>query len=378
MRVVMITHFPVDLVKPAGGVAVVSIALLRGLARFPDVELHVITDRVPRKESYAVEDPRCTVHPVPQPWWMPGFLAVSTVTRWRIAKILKTLKPDVVHTQGQACWVDPRRWPAVLTVHGIPEIDVLYSHRPLRRLRSWFMHLTQRRDRRRYRHIICISDYVRRRLAGQLRGRCHFIPNPVDDVFFDLARAPQPGRALFVGSIIPIKNVADLLEAARIVREGAPEFSLHLAGGPRRQDYLDGQRRRAEELGLADHVKFLGSLSRGELSRELAAAACLVSSSLQETFGIAIAEAMAAGVPVVASAVGAVPERVQDGENGFLVDPHRPDQIADRVLRILKDPALAERLGRQARRRAQAYRPERVADQTMEVYRQIRAEWRRT
>jgi len=377
MRIVMITHFPVDLVKPAGGVVVGSIALLRGLARFPDVELHVITDRVPRKESYAVEDPRCTVHPVPQPWWMPGFLAISTVTRWRIAGILKTLKPDVVHAQGQACWVDPRRWPAVLTVRGIPEIDVLYSHRPLRRLRSWFMRLTQRRDRRRYRHIICITDYVRRQLAGQLRGRRHHIPNPVDDAFFDLARAPQPGRVLFAGWIIPIKNVTGLLEAARIVREGAPEFSLHLAGGPYRQDYLEALRRRAAELGLAAHVKFLGSLSREELSRELAAACCLVLPSFQENRPMAVAEAMAAGVPVVASAVGGVPEMIEEGKSGYLVDPHRPGQIADRVLRVLKDAALAERLGREARRSAQAYRIERVADQTMEVYRQVRAEWRR-
>ena len=80
---------------------------------------------------------------------------------------------------------------------------------------------------------------------------------------------------------------------------------------------------------------------RKETCRELAEACCLVLPSFQETLPVAIAEAMAAGVPVVASAVGGVPEMIEEGKSGYLVDPHRPDQIADRVLRILKDPGLA-------------------------------------
>ena len=377
MRVVMITHFPQDLSNPVGGVATASIALLRGLGRFEDLDLHVITDQVPRPDPYRLEDPPCTVHPIPRSRWLPGLIWGMTIQRGLIARVLAQLQPDVVHTQGWACWTDARRWPAVLTIHGVQELDVLHSERPLRRFRHLFIRMVEKRYRRRYQHIISISDYVNRQLEGQLPGRCHPIPNCVEQSFFDVVRQPVPHRVLFVGTIIPRKNIGGLIEAAGMIHGAVPDFSFHLAGSPdrHRQDYLEAQQRRCRQLGIADNMKFLGRLSRDQTRRELAGAACLVLASFQETLPVAIAEAMAAGVPIVAAEIAGIPEMVDDGETGFLIDPHRPDQIADRVTRILKDPALAERLGRRARQKADAYRPERVADQTMEVYRQVHAEW---
>jgi len=373
----MITHFPRDLSKPAGGPAVGSIALLRALARYADLDLHVITDRIRQGEPYRLADPRCTVYPIRARRWLPGFLAVTTTERWHIARLLEAIRPDVVHVQGQATWVDPRRWPAVLTVRGIPEIDTLYSQRPFRRVRAWYTAVTQRRDRRRYRDVICITEYVRRRLAGHFTGRLHFIPNCIDDGFFGVERRPEPGRVLFTGSLIPLKNIDGLLDAARVVAAAVPGFALRLAGGAEREEYLESRRRRAAELGLADRVAFLGRLSREELGRELAAAACLVLPSFQENRPMALAEAMAAGLPAVASAVGGVPEMIEEGQTGFLVDPHRPQEIADRLIRILQDPALAEQMGRKAKARAQAFRSDEVAARTLEVYRLAHAEWQK-
>ena len=372
MRVAMVTHFPENLSKPVGGVATASIALLRGLSRYGDLDLHVVTSHVSRR--FRLEEPRCTVHPFPVNRWLPGFLAGVTTARWRVAKVLKAIQPDLVHLQNDAYLVDGRRWPSILTVHGIIELDLLYSHRAFRGFRSRLAAATEAKGRSCFRHIISISDYVLRQLAGQLRGECTFIPNAVEDVFFDLVRSPVPRRVLFVGSIIQRKNVAGLLEAARLIRDAVPDFSLHFAGQPYAAEYLELQRRRCKELGLSKHVRFLGNLGREELHRELAAAACLVLPSFQETLPVAIAEAMAVGIPIVASAVAGIPEMVADGENGFLIDPHRTDQIADRLIRILQDPVLAERLGRASKEKAQAYRIARVAAQTREVYLKVLAE----
>jgi len=86
---------------------------------------------------------------------------------------------------------------------------------------------------------------------------------------------------------------------------------------------------------------------------------------------MAVAEAMAAGVPVVASDVGGVADMVRDGETGYLIDPSRPDMIADRIERILMDPDLAGRFGRTAKEKAMVQHPDRVAEQTLEVYRRV-------
>jgi len=375
MRIAMITHFPEDLANPRGGVATAAVALLRGLSRFDDLDLHVLSFMANRTDSYPVDDPRCTVHPMPPDSRLPGFLANVTVRRRRIARVVEQLKPDVVHAQGWACFTDPKRWPTVLTVHGIQELNVLYSDRGLRRVRSWFTRVAERHYRRLYKHVICIADYVEMQLAGQLPGRHYHIPNAVDHAFFDTPRCPVPGRTVYVGLIVPGKNIGGLVEVAGRVREAVPDFSFHLVGPVDSEAYLRQQQRRCRELGIENHVKFVGQLSRQETRQELAAASCMIFASFQETLPVAIAEAMAMGLPVVSSAVAGIPEMIDDGQTGFLVHTGRPEDLAERVVRVLRDRELADRLSRGAKKKAEAYHPVHVAEQTLDVYRRVLDEW---
>lgn len=372
MRVAIITHLPDNVVAPAGGVAVGSMALLRGLARRPNVELHVLTDRSCRAAPYYLDALASKVYPVHPTPWLPGILDCVTLQRKRVERYLEEIEPDIVHVQGNACWIHPKRWPAVLTIRGIPERDVLFSPGPLRRFRSLMIRMIQGRDRSRYDHIIAISSYVEKQLGGQLRGCIYHIPNPVEVGFYTLPRRTVPNRVLLLGMIIPLKNIHGLLEAARIVCESVPSLSLHLAGAlDRAPAYYEKMCGLLKEYGLDGQARFLGNLSREEVMCELAEAACLVLPSFQENLPMAVAEAMAAGVPVVASDVGGVADMVRDGETGYLIDPSRPDMIADRIERILMDPDLAGRFGRTAKEKAMVQHPDRVAEQTLEVYRRV-------
>jgi glycosyltransferase involved in cell wall biosynthesis len=155
-----------------------------------------------------------------------------------------------------------------------------------------------------------------------------------------------------VGWIRPEKGFADLLEAARLVVTQRPDAHFAMVGeGPCRADL--GQQ--AKEMGLAEHVTWTGLVTH-PLADGVYAAADVVcqASRWQEAFGFTIAEAMSSRKPVVATRVGGVPELVVDGENGFLVAPGDSAAMAERILLLLTDRSLRERMGQAGRHAVEA------------------------
>jgi glycosyltransferase involved in cell wall biosynthesis len=147
--------------------------------------------------------------------------------------------------------------------------------------------------------------------------------------------------------MIPEKGVADFLECARIVlAAGARVHFVAVGEGGSRPEFM----RAARESGLADHFTWTG-LMEDPLREGVYGAADIVCqlSRWQEAFGWPNAEAMAYGKPVVATAVGGIPEIIEDGVSGFLVPPRRPAEAAARVLRLLGDRDLREQMGARAR-----------------------------
>ncbi len=134
-----------------------------------------------------------------------------------------------------------------------------------------------------------------------------------------------------------------LLRAFARVVEKEPDLTLTLVGdGPLRK----GHETLAQELGLNGSISFLGWKDRAEVGDLLRQCDLFVLPSRSEPFGIVIIEAMACGKPVVASAVGGIPEIIQQGENGILVEPDDPAALADAIIRVLEDEGLRSRIGR--------------------------------
>jgi colanic acid/amylovoran biosynthesis glycosyltransferase len=152
--------------------------------------------------------------------------------------------------------------------------------------------------------------------------------------------------------LAPIKGHGDLLEAAaRLVARGIP-FELRLAGeGPERAAI----ERRIGERGLGGHVRLLGTVPHAELLGMYrdGRADCVVLPSLHEGLSVALVEAMAYGVPVIATAVGGVPELLEDGA-GILVPPSDADALTEALTRVLGSPTLRADLARAGRRRVEA------------------------
>ena len=222
-------------------------------------------------------------------------------------------------------------------------------------------------------HVVVPSRYsadVAASLYGVAAERIAVVPEPIDlDEWrrrFAAAERRTSSRptVLSVARMYPRKRLDDLLRAAVILRHRIPDAQVRIVGdGPER----DRLRRLHAELGLGDTVVLLGEVSRAELSVEYVSADCFCLPTIQESFGLVFAEAMAAGLPVVACRAAAVPEIVEDGRTGVLVTPRRPDELAAAMETVLTNDGLRKEFADHARQRVEAYGLERVARAFMEV-----------
>lgn len=178
-------------------------------------------------------------------------------------------------------------------------------------------------------------------------------------------QASKPNLVLFLGRLEARKGIYDLLDALARVRAAVPDVRLVCAGDGDRV----GVARYAERLGVADAVKFTGWVGPSGKRALLESAAVFALPSYEEALPISLIEAMSAGVPVVASPVGGIPEAVVDGVNGFLVAPGDKAGLERALRRVLIDRTLAARVGAAAREAARLrYAPERALQPLEDLY----------
>jgi glycosyltransferase involved in cell wall biosynthesis len=167
------------------------------------------------------------------------------------------------------------------------------------------------------------------------------------------ARQPQPGRIVSVGRLVPKKGFDVLVRGCGDLWRRGIAFELILLGGGELHDEL---RALAQEQGIADQVRLLGSRPQSGVVEQLAAAEIFALSPMvlpngdRDGIPNVLLEAMAVGLPVVATSVSGIPEVVKDGETGRLVPPRRPDLLADALAQLLADPVSRTRLGEAGRR----------------------------
>jgi glycosyltransferase involved in cell wall biosynthesis len=204
---------------------------------------------------------------------------------------------------------------------------------------------------RRADRIVCVSAAVRdraRRTAGLPADRLAVIPNGVEVPPDPPPPRPFRRRVLTVAHLRPQKGIDDLARALPAVLAVVPEAAFTVVG---RGD-ADGYRRLARSLGADSAICFPGETDA--VGPYYTDADLFVLPSRWEGCPNVVLEAMAAGLPVVATAVGGTPELVADGATGFLVPPRSPAALADRILALLRDPARAHAMGAAGRARAAA------------------------
>lgn len=277
---------------------------------------------------------------------------------------------DIVHTHGYkanfyasgALWGRSTGW--VTTCH--TGTDQPESTPFLRAYDAMNRYLLRRVDR-----VVAVSPAIAAGLLAQGvdGGRLSTIGNGVDADRFQLPHVPEDVRVVgVVGRLIREKGPYVLLEAAaRIVSEFPKTLIVFVGDGPERADL----ERTAAEAGLADHVRFAGE--RSDMPEVYASFDVFVQPSFSEGMPMTVLEAMAAGLAVVATSVGAVPSLLEPAGCGLLSPPRDAAALADAVLRLLRDETLARRLGEAARQHLRAhYSAEAMARQYLALYEAIR------
>jgi N-acetyl-alpha-D-glucosaminyl L-malate synthase BshA len=213
-----------------------------------------------------------------------------------------------------------------------------------------------------------LAEATRRNLELPPDFPIEVVPNFVDTDRFVPGAPATPPVLVHVSNFRPLKRAGDVVRVFARVHAGRPARLRLVGDGPERA----AAEALARELGVAADVELLGE--RDDLPALLADAAAFLLPSETESFGLAALEALAAGVPVVASRVGGLPEVVRDGEDGFLHAVGDVEAMAASAARLADDAALRARLGAAARARAVAdFRAEPAVDRYEALYRRVLA-----
>lgn len=222
---------------------------------------------------------------------------------------------------------------------------------------------------------ILVSDLLlqesRARLGSALPKRVSVVPMGVDlemlarDQPYVPWQKKQPCQIFTIGRLNPVKGHDDLIEAVAILVNQGFDIYLRIAG----EDELGGKGYRLhlesilQEKKMTDRVRLLGAVSEKTIRQQLQEAHVFALSSLNEGTSVAVMEAMAMELPVVATAVGGTPKLITDGVDGILVEPKKSEEMASAIAKVLMDSQLALNLGKAARQTiAERYHHRRSAE----------------
>ena len=336
---------------PLGGVQhIMEMQLRSGLAR--EFDLHVV-DTSKRQLRMAVENPT---------WKTPLFFVRDLS---RLIRALVRVRPDaaLIHASGSLTFLRDWVFMAIARLAGAKVVchyhGTLHPRFPScetragRDLGRLLMSAAQRL-------IVLGPTYQREMGKAWKRDDLVWAPNMADITLFRSMSADTPApwlargdrAVLFVGRLSAPKGVYDLFDAIPRVIKRHPEVRFVLVGVAESDAMEPVIRAEAERRGIAPRITFLGPLEGRDKAAAFVTSQMIVVPSWTEAFPLVIPEAMAAGLPVIATAVGAIPDFVKDGEDGFLIAPKASPELADRICRLLGDEGLRRRISERVRARA--------------------------
>jgi L-malate glycosyltransferase len=302
--------------------------------------------------------------------------------QWRMARDIRRHRIDVVHTYNfyaNVFGILPAKLGGARVIASIRDMGAYLSpaQRRAQRLacrladqilvnataiKDWLVADGYRADR-----ILVIPNGIEMsRFANQNDGTLRRELNVAED-------APLVG---VVGRVTRLKGVEDFLAASASIAKRFPATRFVVVGdslapsersGDATDSYMDELQAQASNLGISDRVTFMGY--RADVERILSQLTIAVQPSLSEGLSNALLEPMAAGLPVVATRVGGASEVLRHSENGFLVAPSNPEELAQAIETLLQSPDFASRVGRAASHTiAESYSMDRMVERTSHIY----------
>jgi glycosyltransferase involved in cell wall biosynthesis len=377
-RIALVCDYPPDHVTFTGGVQTATAALLEGLRQHQaEFEFHLVSLSTSIPADVHEQRNGFYFHflSLPTVWWLPTRAPFRIV---RMLHELRRIRPALVHCNANSfapVAVILGGYRRVLTIHGVSGHEAHLRTGRVAGAATGHV-LIERYVHRNFPAFICISRYAAGVVGSQ--GVTFAIPNPVGSAFLGTQAGRHPDarpRLVFIGVLAPLKRPIDLLLAHIELLRDIPDLQTVFCGHAEDAGYAHNLKQRVADESIPG-VQFIEHATQAETAQLLGGATVLVLPSAQENAPMVISEAMAVGLPVVATRVGGVPEMVEDGVTGLLYEPGDGAALTRHLRRLLVDASLRSVFGDAARRRAQArYAPSAVAQATVAAYRELLGEY---
>jgi len=381
LDIVVVGPFPEDESFIRGGVQASVYGLSMTLARRNDVRsVTVMSTPIDRRaESKRITGARFTVVHLDVPW---RFMSSSVLHLRRIVREASALQNPVFHIHGTGLLsaalcltLSLKRLPYVFTLHGLAEKetwDQLCRHRSLRNFVHYaYFRFLERLLLRIAPRVIVDTAYVAQ--AVRRKRGVHVVPQGIFADELSKARSPGPRRDMImsVGAFSPRKGHDRLLEAFKRVRARHSMTELVIVGAIQDQEYFEKLTKRVADFEFSDAVSLHPDAAREKIVALLNQANLFALHSQEESQGIALCEALAAGLPIVATDVGGIPYVVTHGKDGILVSFGDTVAFSDALSALLTDESRRAEMSAEARRNCIRFDWNNIVDAIVALYRDL-------
>lgn len=374
IKIAILGPYQLNYTKSMGGAHIHLFDLTEQLKKYSDLEVHVIAVSNLIEHDKTVNSDDLTIHYLSSPK-LPRLVTSLTIDQYKVIKKIRELDPDLIHAHctaplyGFPASLLSKKYPTVLTVHGVTQEEAKTWRRIAGYIKRIIYVQMDRYVLRTIRNVIVDTPYVEKKIRPLCNGNIYVIPIGINEEYFGIQDNEQEDRILFVGGIEPRKGLIHLLKAIKIVKETIPTVNLHICGMIRRCDYFNELKRYMEANGLTKDIVFLGFLSDEGVKREYSECSVFALPSQEESQGLVLVEAMAAGKPIVASDIGGIPYVVDDNETGFLVEYGNSEQLAEKIMLLLGDENLRREMGAKGKEKAKEFLNEEIGKRIHGIYR---------
>ena len=375
MKIAIACGYPLS--KIYAGSKIYDDKLTSHLSHKKDVEQHIITAG---KENREFKKDDLIIHTLKKrkifsiPYFHPVLL-------WKLKHKIKEIDPDIMHALSTgfiystvAAFLQ-NKYPTVLTIYGIAAKDIKYR-KNIQFIFGLIGIINERYVLSKIPNIIVQTPSIKNIISKWTKSKIHIVPSGIEYEEIKKMQShalPNESPDIFwVNNLQKIKGVDILIKAVPRVTKSIPTLSVCIGGSGPQENELKAL---VKKLNLEAHVKFLGFISEEDKYQYYKACKLVVVPSRWDCQPFAPLDAAASGKPVIASRIGGIQDTVEDGKTGFLFEPENIEDLAEKIITLLKDEELREEMGKAAKEKAKQYDWSKIAERTVDIYKEVIADF---
>jgi glycosyltransferase involved in cell wall biosynthesis len=381
MRIIQIGPYPIDENKILGGVRTSVYGLSKELIKQHEVfVLDFPNKNIP--SDYLETLSNIKVHRIKS---VGNSRLFSFLLTYKYVRLISSIKPDICHFHGTSVnvfilWLIVHlKYKSIVTIHGLANVEKRNIWKKEKSFKNYFQYIYQSIVEMLFISVcskfIVDTPYVKREVENYYKKNriikvpeCYVIPQGIDHAFFSLECTPHKNQILSVGTLGKRKGRLELIEAFKIVVRVIPDAKLIIMGGKSDLNYFEDIIMLIDQNNLQEHITIVADALNSDIQKNYSLADIFVLHSEEESQGIVFCQAMSAGLAIISTNVGGVPDVIENNINGLLSNFGDINTFADNMIKLLLNPKLKNEMSKQNRITAQKYSWNVIANDVIKLY----------